>query len=102
DLAPPPARPPPALPPIPLALAFVANPLVHAVNMPLMLWNAYPIALRAWRVWRREGRLNVDFLDVLAITASLLQGNPVAGAIVTWLIKLADFIRAFTPAASPP
>ena len=71
-----------------------------AINMPLMLWNAYPIALRAWRVWRREGRLNVDFLDTLAIAASLLQGNPMAGAIVTWLIKLGDWIRDLTAAGS--
>lgn len=100
DLSLPLVRTPLTLPTISLGLAFVANPFVQAVNMPLMLWNAYPIALRAWRVWRREGRLNVDFLDVLAITASLLQGNPVAGAIVTWLIKLGDFIRDLTAAGS--
>ena len=68
--------------------------------MPLMLWNAYPIALRAWRVWRREGRLNVDVLDTLAIAASLMQGNPMAGAIVIWLIKLGDWIRDLTAAGS--
>ena len=87
-----------ALPTLSLLLAFSANPLVTAINFPLMLWNAYPIALRAWRVWRRESRLNVDFLDTLAITASLLQGNPMAGAIVTWLIKLGDWIRDLTAA----
>ena len=65
-----------------------------------MLWNAYPIALRAWRVWRREGRLNIDFLDTLAIAASLVHGNPMAGAIVTWLIKLGDWIRDLTAAGS--
>ena len=86
------------LPTVSLLMAFSANPIVRAINMPLMLWNAYPIALRAWRVWRREGRLNVDFLDTLAITASLLQGNPLAGAIVTWLIKLGDWIRDLTAA----
>jgi Cu2+-exporting ATPase len=79
-------------------MAFSANPVVWAINMPLMLWNAYPIALRAWRVWRREGRLNVDFLDTLAIAASLMHGNPMAGAIVTWLIKLGDWIRDLTAA----
>jgi cation transport ATPase len=79
-----------ALPSISLLMALSTNPLVAAANMPLMLWNGFPIALRAWRVWRRERRLNVDFLDALAIAASLAQGNPLAGAIVTWLIKLGD------------
>lgn len=86
------------LPTLSLMLAFSANPLIRAINTPLMLWNGYPIALRAWRVWRRERRLNIDFLDTLAITASLLQGNPMAGAIVTWLIKLGDWIRDLTAA----
>jgi heavy metal translocating P-type ATPase len=86
------------LPTLSLLLAFSANPFVLAVNTPLMLWNGYPIALRAWRVLRREGRLNIDFLDTLAIIASLLHGNPMAGAIVTWLIKLGDWIRDLTAA----
>jgi len=89
-----------ALPSVSLLMALSANPLITAVNMPLMLWNGFPIALRAWRVWRRERRLNVDFLDTLAIAASLAQGNPLAGAIVTWLIKLGDFIRDLTAASS--
>jgi P-type Cu2+ transporter len=89
-----------ALPSVSLLLALGTNPFVTAVNMPLMLWNGFPIALRAWRVWRRERRLNVDFLDTLAIAASLAQGNPLAGAIVTWLIKLGDFIRDLTAASS--
>ncbi len=93
-------RTPLTLPTLSLMMAFSANPVVTAINMPLMLWNAYPIALRAWRVWRREGRLNIDFLDTLAITASLLQGNPMAGAIVTWLIKLGDWIRDLTAAGT--
>jgi Cu2+-exporting ATPase len=99
---PPPAwrRVPLALPTLSLLLAFSVNPLIRAINMPLMLWNAYPIALRAWRIWRREGRLNVDFLDTLAIAASLMHGNPMAGAIITWLIKLGDWIRDLTAAGS--
>ena len=88
------------LPTMSLAMAFSLNPIIQVINLPLMLWNGYPIALRAWRVWRREGRLNVDFLDTLAILASLAQGNPLAGAIVTWLIKLGDGIRDFTAAGS--
>lgn len=88
------------LPTVSLGLAFSSNPFVVAINMPLMLWNGLPIARRAWRVIRNERRLNVDFLDTLAIIASVAQGNPLAGSIVTWLIKLGDWIRDLTAAGS--
>ena len=91
-------RSPLALPTLSLVMAFSANPVVVALNMPLMLWNAIPIAKRAWKVWSNEGRLNIDVLDTLAISASVLQGNPLAGCIVTWLIKLGDWIRDLTAA----
>ncbi|MBR0799734.1 heavy metal translocating P-type ATPase [Bradyrhizobium jicamae] len=93
-------RSPLALPTLSLFMAFSANPVVMAINMPLMLWNAIPIAKRAWKVWSNENRLNIDVLDTLAITASVLQGNPMAGCIVTWLIKLGDWIRDLTAAGS--
>lgn len=93
-------RIPLVLPSVSVALAFSTNPVVMAINIPLMLWNAYPIALRAWRVWSRESRLNVDVLDTLAVSASLAQGHPLTGAIVTWLIKLGDWIRDLTAAGS--
>jgi len=89
-----------ALPTVSLLMAFSANPAVVALNMPLMLWNALPIARRAWKVWDQERRLNIDVLDTLAISASVLQGNPLAGCIVTWLIKLGDWIRDLTAAGS--
>jgi len=89
-----------ALPTLSLALAFSASPLLRAINLPLMAWNAWPIALRAWKVYSAEGRLNVDFLDTLAIGASVVHGNFVAGALITWLIKLGDWIRDLTAAGS--
>ena len=95
-----PRRYPLLLPTVSMALAFVANPVATAINVPLMLWNGYPIAARAYRVLRDEHRLNVDFLDALAIVASLAQGNHVAGALITWLIKLGDWIRDLTAAGS--
>jgi Cu2+-exporting ATPase len=88
------------LPTLSLLMAFSANPFMVAVNMPLMLWNAIPIVKRAWRVWNNERRLNVDFLDTLAITASAMQANPLAGSLITWLIKLGDWIRDLTAAGS--
>jgi heavy metal translocating P-type ATPase len=105
--APTPAKPPPklgpsvlALPTVSLALAFTGNPLALAVNIPLMLWNAVPIARRAWGIWRRERRLNVDFLDTLAIGASIVQGLHVTGGVITWLIRLGDWVRDLTAAGS--
>ena len=95
-----PKRHPLLLPTVSLGLAFFANPVAMAVNIPLMLWNGYPIAARAFRVVRDERRLNVDFLDTLAILASLAQGNHVAGSLITWLIKLGDWIRDLTAAGS--
>lgn len=89
-----------ALPTVSLILAFAPFPIVRAVNAPLMIWNAYPIAVRAYEVWRKERRLNVDFLDTLAVSASLAQGHFVTGALVTWLIKLGDWIRDLTAAGS--
>jgi heavy metal translocating P-type ATPase len=91
-------RSPLALPTLSLLMALSANPVVAAVNVPLMFWNAIPIAKRAWKVWSNESRLNIDVLDTLAITSSVLQGNPLAGCIVTWLIKLGDWIRDLTAA----
>ena len=88
------------LPTLSLGLAFSGNPLAIAVNVPLMLYTAFPIFKRAWLVWRREDRLNVDFLDTLAITASIIQGSFVAGGVITWLIRLGDWIRDLTAAGS--
>src|ERR1700678_1295052 len=87
-----------ALPTVSLLMAFSANPVIAAVNLPLMLWNALPIAQRAWKVWDNERRLHIDVLDTLAISSSTLQGVPIAGCIVTWLIKLGDWIRDLTAA----
>ncbi len=95
-----PKRHPLLLPTVSLGLAFFVNPVAMAINIPLMQWNGYPIAARAFRVIREERRLNVDFLDTLAILASLGQGNHVAGSLITWLIKLGDWIRDLTAAGS--
>jgi cation-transporting P-type ATPase C len=89
-----------ALPTLSLALAFSTNPVLVAANVPLMLYCGLPIFRRAWHIWSTERRLNVDFLDTLAIGASLLQGNMIAGGAITWLIRLGDWIRDLTAAGS--
>jgi heavy metal translocating P-type ATPase len=89
-----------ALPTVSFAMALSANPVVLAANVPLMIWNALPIARRAWSIWRQERRLNVDFLDTVAITASVGQGLLLTGCIITWLIRLGDWIRDLTAAGS--
>ena len=89
-----------ALPTLSLFLSLSANPLALALNAPLLLWNGYPIARRAWNVWSRERRLNVDFLDTLAIAASLGQGALLTGSIIIWLVRLGDWIRDLTAAGS--
>jgi heavy metal translocating P-type ATPase len=87
-------------PTISLALAFVTGPTVLAINGPLMLWNALPIGRRLWKVLSREHRLNVDFLDILAIGVSMVQGSLVTAGIIIWLVRLGDWIRDLTAARS--
>jgi Cu2+-exporting ATPase len=89
-----------ALPTLSLALAFSTNPAIVALNVPLMLYCGLPIFRGAWHVWHTERRLNVDFLDTLAIGASLLQGNMIAGGAMTWLIRFGDWIRDLTAAGA--
>jgi heavy metal translocating P-type ATPase len=94
------ARWPLIWPTVSVALALAGNPFLAWPNVPLMLWNAVPIFRRAWGVWSRERRLNIDFLDALAVLASLWQNNQVAGSIIVWLIQLGDWIRDLTAAGS--
>ncbi len=93
-------RLPLALPTASLILSFFVGPAVVAINTPLMLWNARPIGRRAWRVLRHERRLNVDFLDALAITVSMAHGAFLTAGIIVWLVRLGDWIRDLTAARS--
>ena len=86
------------LPTVSFILSFFAGSIVLTVNVPMMLWNARPIGRRAWRVLRHERRLNVDFLDALAISVSMLHGAFVTAAIIVWLVRLGDWIRDLTAA----
>src|SRR5580704_1565636 len=94
------AKFPLALPTISFALSFFVGPAVVAVNVPLMLWNSRPIFRRAWKILRSERRLNVDFLDTLAISVSMAHGAFVTAGIIVWLVRLGDWIRDLTAARS--
>src|SRR5258708_11096693 len=73
-------RVPLALPTLSVALAFSANPIIRAINLPLMLWNAYPIALRAWRVLERGARPHRAFLRTAPGASSAAPGESNGGA----------------------
>jgi len=83
-----------------LILSLFAGPVVWTVNVPLMFWNSWPIVSRAWKVLTREKRLNVDFLDILAISVSMFNGAFLTAAIIVWLVRLGDWIRDLTAAKS--
>jgi len=93
-------RIPLVLPTASFILSFCVGPLVVGLNIPLMLWNARPIGRRAWRVLRYERRLNVDFLDALAISVSMLHSAFLTAAIIVWLVRPGDWIRDLTAARS--
>lgn len=67
---------------------------------PLICLTAFPSLTRAWKVLRSERRLNVDFLDSLAILVSLGRGQFVTGSFITWMITLGDWIRDKTAGQS--
>jgi len=89
-----------AWPTVSLGISLISDPLALIIGVPMLLWNSLPIGKRAWTVIRRERRLNVDFLDALAITASIAQGSMLTGNIIMWLIRLGDWIRDLTAARS--
>ena len=89
-----------ALPTASLALSLVGGTAGTLVTLPLIGYNSAPIFKRALSVLRREHRLNVDFLDSLAIIISTLRGNLFTSAFITWLIGLGDYIRNRTAAKS--
>jgi len=87
------------LPTVSLALSLIGGP-VSVLALPLIGYTSLPIFKRAYRVVTEERRLNVDFLDALAVAIASLQGNLFTGSLMTWLISLGDYIRDLTAAKS--
>jgi heavy metal translocating P-type ATPase len=86
-------------PTVSLALALAPAPIA-ASALPLMVINAFPTWKRAFVVVRFERRLNVDFLDSMAILISALRRHFFTGAFIIWMIRLGDWIRDKTGARS--
>jgi heavy metal translocating P-type ATPase len=83
-----------------LVFSFYGNPVAKAMTVPVMVWTAAPIGVRAWRAWQYRRRLNIDFLDALAVAVSIAVGDLVAGAMVVFLVTLGEAIRDQTAAHS--
>lgn len=83
-----------------MTLVLFGGPVGLAVSVPLLLWNALPTWYSAARVVVHERRLNVDFLDGLAIFIGLAQANLVTTAMMIMLIRLGNWIRERTAGRS--
>ena len=83
-----------------LLLSIAVRSGAPILTVPLLLYSALPTFRRAQRVLRTERRLNVDFLDTLAIGTSVLRNEPVTAAVITWLISFGDWIRDRTAGRS--
>src|SRR5262249_25855787 len=66
----------------------------------LSIYNALPTLRRAATTAVQERRLNVDFLDSLAIGVSTWQRRLFTTTFMIWLITLGDWIRDQTAARS--
>lgn len=82
------------------AISFGTSTLATAASAALVAVAAFRSARNAWRVISRERRLNVDFLDTLAIAVSLGRGQMFTAAFMAWMIALGDWIRDRTAAQS--
>ncbi|MBV8887407.1 MAG: hypothetical protein JO235_25895, partial [Chroococcidiopsidaceae cyanobacterium CP_BM_RX_35] len=72
---------------LPIPAVIVAGTIVFA---------ALPVAQRAVAGVREQRRLNIDFLDLMAITITTLQGNFLTPSLMLGLIEIGDRIRERT------
>jgi Cu2+-exporting ATPase len=79
-----------------VALSWAGSGLAIMVAVPAIAICSIPSCVRALTVLRNERRLNVDFLDAVAILTSLVQGSLFTAAGMLWLIALGEWIRDST------
>lgn len=93
-----------ARPLLPAGLALLAGPLRLGIPAPLIVgavvFAAVPIARRALRSLSEERRLNIDVLDLAAITLTTLRGSFLAPAVMISLVEVGEAIRERTAQAS--
>jgi cation transport ATPase len=82
------------------ALGLSLIPNAAALTIPLVLWTAVPSWRHAFIVVTQERRLNVDFLDGLAVVIAVARAQMFTAAFMVWLITLGDWIRDRTAAKS--
>lgn len=79
-------------------LASAALVLAPMPAMRMLAW--FPLVACGVPIWHRalgtlvrERRLNVDFLDGLALALALVRGQAGTGALMAWMVHLGDLIR---------
>ncbi|MBV9390024.1 MAG: cadmium-translocating P-type ATPase [Chroococcidiopsidaceae cyanobacterium CP_BM_ER_R8_30] len=81
-------------------LAFLGGPLGLPIPAVIVAGTivvaALPVAQRAVAGVREQRRLNIDFLDLMAITITTLQGNFLTPSLMLGLIEIGDHIRERT------
>jgi Cu2+-exporting ATPase len=92
------------LPALSATLALVGGPLGLPIP-PVVIGGtiaitAIPIAQRAIESIVSEGRLNIDFLDLAAITITTLQGQFISPSIMIFLVEMGEAIREQTAKSS--
>lgn len=93
-----------ALPAFTTSLALLGGPLGVPIP-PLLIGTsiaitALPVAQRAFECIINEQRLNIDFLDLMAITITTLQGQFISPAIMILLVEIGEAIREQTARSS--
>ncbi len=83
-----------------IAFSLFPGGLCATAAVGCSLTAALPSFQRAFCTIRDEHRLNVDFLDSLAIGVATAQGHLFTTAFMTWLLALGDWIRDQTGAKS--
>lgn len=75
------------------ALCSLGLPIPSALVAGSVAIAALPVAQRAWEGMLQERKLNIDFLDLAAITITAFQGNFLNPAIMISLIEFGEAIR---------